>query len=148
MGFKVYGYKSEPFDEFGDGDRYKVIEGGALEIWHEDGSKLTVSPTRWGWVEEDVPDPEDTDRASMSRSDLLPEGMEPWTLAVLQVVHQLGKRDFTLSDVYAHRAELEVLYPNNAHIDDKIRQQLQRLREFGIIDFRGGGFYSLREDGF
>jgi hypothetical protein len=28
VGFKVYGYKSEPFDEFGDGDRYKVIEGG------------------------------------------------------------------------------------------------------------------------
>ena len=69
MGFKVYGYKSEPFDEFGDGDRYKVIEGGALEIWHEGGSKLTISPTRWGWVEEDVPDPEDTARAPRSRSD-------------------------------------------------------------------------------
>jgi hypothetical protein len=68
VGFKVYGYKSEPFDEFGDGDRYKVIEGGALEIWHEDGSKLTISPTRWGWVEEDVPEPEDTARARMSRS--------------------------------------------------------------------------------
>ena len=47
MGFKVYGYKSESFDEFDDQDRYKVIEGGALEIWHEDGSKLTISPTRW-----------------------------------------------------------------------------------------------------
>ena len=68
MGFKVYGYKSEPFDEFGDGDRYKVIEGGALEIWHEDGSKLTISPTRWGWVEEDAPETEDTARARMSRS--------------------------------------------------------------------------------
>ncbi len=38
-----------------NGDGYKVIEGGALEIWHEDGSKLTSSPTRWGWVEEDAP---------------------------------------------------------------------------------------------
>ena len=69
MGFKVYGYKSEPFDEFGDGDRYKVIKGGALEIWHEDGSKSTISPTRWGWVEEDAPHPEDTVRARTSRSD-------------------------------------------------------------------------------
>ena len=66
MGFKVYGYKSESFDEFGDQDRYKVIEGGALEIWHEDGSKLTISPTRWGWVEEDSPNPEDTARRTPS----------------------------------------------------------------------------------
>ncbi len=67
MGFKVYGYKSESFDEFGDQDRYKVIEGGTLEIWHEDGSKLTISPTRWGWVEEDSPNPEDTPAAHRHR---------------------------------------------------------------------------------
>jgi hypothetical protein len=66
MGFKVYGYKSESFDEFGDQDRYKVIEGGALEIWLEDGSKLTISP-RWGWVEEDSPNPEDTAAAGHRR---------------------------------------------------------------------------------
>ncbi len=48
MGFKVYGYKSEPFDEFGDGDRYMVIEGGALEIWHEDGSKFDYQPDARG----------------------------------------------------------------------------------------------------
>ena len=46
MGFKVYGYKSEPFDEFRDGDRYRVIERGALEIWHE-GSRVLY---RWSDV--------------------------------------------------------------------------------------------------
>ena len=57
MGFRVYGYKSEPADEFGDKDNWKVIEGGALEIWREDGSKLVISPTRWASLEADPPPP-------------------------------------------------------------------------------------------
>ncbi len=66
-----------------------------------------------------------------------------WTLDVLQVVQSLGKMEFTLADVYAHADELAKLHPNNAHIPDKIRQQLQVLRDLGLLEFLTPGSYRL-----
>lgn len=66
-----------------------------------------------------------------------------WTLDVLQVVRSLDKREFSLTDVYAHAATLARLHPNNFHVRDKIRQQLQMLRNLGLIEFLGGGDYRL-----
>ncbi len=66
-----------------------------------------------------------------------------WTLDVLQVVQSLGKLEFTLADVYAHADALAKLHPNNAHIRDKIRQQLQVLRDLGLLKFLGDGSYRL-----
>jgi len=59
-------------------------------------------------------------------------------------VQSLGKLDFTLADIYAHTDALAKLHPNNAHIRDKIRQQLQVLRDLDLLVFLGGGSYRLR----
>jgi type II restriction enzyme len=67
-----------------------------------------------------------------------------WTLDVLQVVQALGKMDFTLADVYAQADALARLHPQNAHVRDKIRQQLQVLRNLGLLEFLGSGCYRLR----
>jgi len=67
-----------------------------------------------------------------------------WTLDVLQVVQSLGKMEFTLADVYAHADSLAKLHPQNAHVRDKIRQQLQVLRDLGLLEFLGGGDYRLK----
>ncbi len=67
-----------------------------------------------------------------------------WTLDVLQVVQSLGKLEFTLADVYAHASALAKVHPKNAHVRDKIRQQLQILRDLNFLDFLGGGEYRLR----
>jgi type II restriction enzyme len=67
-----------------------------------------------------------------------------WTLDVLQVVQSLGKMDFTLADVYAHAGSLAKLHPQNRHVQPKIRQQLQELRDMGLVEFLGGGEYRLR----
>jgi type II restriction enzyme len=64
-----------------------------------------------------------------------------WTLDVLNVLRSLDREQFTLSDVYAHIDELAKLHPNNAHVRDKIRQQLQILRDLGLLEFLGGGSY-------
>lgn len=66
-----------------------------------------------------------------------------WTLDVLQVVQSLNKKEFLLSDVYAHADALAKLHPKNAHIQPKIRQQLQVLRDIGLLEFLGGGSYCL-----
>ncbi|OLE56931.1 MAG: hypothetical protein AUG13_06545 [Chloroflexi bacterium 13_1_20CM_2_59_7] len=67
-----------------------------------------------------------------------------WTLDVLQVVQTLDKMEFTLADVYGHADALAKLHPNNAHVRDKIRQQLQVLRDLGLLEFLGSGSYRLR----
>jgi len=66
-----------------------------------------------------------------------------WTLDVLNVVRSLGKSDFHLSDVYAHADALAQLHPNNRHVRDKIRQQLQVLRDLRLLHFLGDGSYRL-----
>jgi type II restriction enzyme len=67
-----------------------------------------------------------------------------WTLDVLNVVRSLNKTDFYLADVYAHEDELAELHPKNAHIRDKIRQQLQILRDLRLLEFLGSGLYRLK----
>ena len=67
-----------------------------------------------------------------------------WTLDVLQIVQSLGKLEFALADVYAHSDTLARLHPKNLHVRDKIRQQLQVLRDLGLLEFLGVGSYRLR----
>lgn len=42
---------------------------------------------------------------------------------------------FTLSNVYAFENELAQKHPNNRNIRAKIRQQLQLLRDQGLVEF-------------
>lgn len=66
-----------------------------------------------------------------------------WTLDVLNVVRRLGKAEFTLAEVYARESLLARLHPDNLHVRDKIRQQLQRLRDLGLLEFLARGQYRL-----
>ena len=51
---------------------------------------------------------------------------------------------FVLDDVYAFENELSKLHPENQHIKDKIRQQLQVLRDKDYLEFSGRGIYQIR----
>lgn len=56
-----------------------------------------------------------------------------WTLDVLNEVRKLGKVEFTNADMYARASALAPLHPKNKHLTDKIRQQLQFLRDRGFL---------------
>ena len=56
----------------------------------------------------------------------------------------LGKHSFSLQEVYRHESDLRAAHPNNLNIRPKIRQQLQALRDLGLIEFNGRGGYSVR----
>jgi len=56
-----------------------------------------------------------------------------WTLDVLTAVRRLGKAQFTTAETYGFARELEELHPDNRHVKDKIRQQLQVLRDRGFL---------------
>ncbi|MBI5071781.1 restriction endonuclease [Candidatus Falkowbacteria bacterium] len=66
-----------------------------------------------------------------------------WLLDVMRCVDDLGKKEFTLDEVYAFENELNQLHPENRHIKDKIRQQLQFLRDKGYLDFISRGIYRV-----
>jgi type II restriction enzyme len=68
-----------------------------------------------------------------------------WTLDVLRLVRGLGADRFSLADIYKQEGDLQRLHPHNRNVRPKIRQQLQRLRDFGLLEFLGDGTYRLIE---
>jgi type II restriction enzyme len=64
-----------------------------------------------------------------------------WTTLTLSVVRSLSKARFRLSDLYEREMMFAAAYPQNRNIRPKIRQQLQVLRDLGLILFEGNGVY-------
>jgi len=67
-----------------------------------------------------------------------------WLLDTMRSIEKLKKPEFTLDDIYIFENELSKLHPENKHIKDKIRQQLQILRDRGYLDFVERGIYRVR----
>lgn len=91
--------------------------------------------------------PPDSVRARFARVKPLAElSLEKrgWTLDVLNALRSIAREEFTLQDVYACEEGLAELHPANRHVRDKIRQQLQVLRDLGFVEFVGRGSYRLR----
>jgi type II restriction enzyme len=82
--------------------------------------------------------------ARVKRFAELPPSVRGWTLDVLRVVRGLGKSTFSLREVYEFESELKALHPQNQNVRPKIRQQLQVLRDIGLISFTSPGEYSVR----
>lgn len=88
---------------------------------------------------------------------LRPE-LRGWTLDVLNLLRSMTLRrygsssldtrhsslHFTLADAYSLEPHLACLHPSNRHVRPKIRQQLQILRDLGLLTFLGGGNYHLK----
>lgn len=68
-----------------------------------------------------------------------------WLSDVLASIRQLDREIFTLADIYEFEEKLARLHPANKHIRPKIRQQLQVLRDHGIIEFLGKGNYRIKK---
>lgn len=70
-----------------------------------------------------------------------------WILDVMNCVDSIQKESFTLDEVYRFEEKLRQRHPDNNFIRDKIRQQLQMLRDKNIIEFLGHGKYKKIEYG-
>lgn len=74
----------------------------------------------------------------------VPPSLRGWTIDVLRAVRRLGKTTFSLHELYGFESELKSLHPQNQNVRPKIRQQLQVLRDAGLITFVRPGKYSVR----
>lgn len=64
-----------------------------------------------------------------------------WTIEVLKVIDEIPNQEFKLSDVYKFENVFQEIFPNNNFVKDKLRQQLQVLRDKEILQFLGNGNY-------
>lgn len=97
-------------------------------------------------VRNELPQPKELVLAQWQRTLFLREesaDARGWMIEVLKCVEAVGRDEFTLSDMYGFESRLSSIYPNNYHVRQKIRQQLQVLRDHGLIDFLGRGHYRL-----
>lgn len=70
-----------------------------------------------------------------------------WLADVLRIVDQLAPETgdgFRLEQLKGFAGELRERHPGNRHVEEKIRQQLQVLRDRGVIIFEGRGTYLRR----
>jgi type II restriction enzyme len=68
-----------------------------------------------------------------------------WLLDVLMCVEKICRDTVTVSlqDVYGFEGVLQAKHPSNHNVRAKVRQQLQFLRDKGVIDFVGRGRYRI-----
>lgn len=74
----------------------------------------------------------------MNTDDIAARG---WLFDVLHCVNMIDSVLFSLDTIYCFENMLAEKHPNNHNIRAKIRQQLQQLRDRGIITFLGNGHY-------
>ena len=67
-----------------------------------------------------------------------------WLLDIMNCVEKLERKEFSLDDTYVFENFLSKKHPENKHIKDKIRQQLQVLRDKNYLQFLGGGKYRIK----
>lgn len=88
-------------------------------------------------------DPHDVVRQWRKTSFLEKEELKSrsWLLELITIIDKIPKSSFSLTEVYSFENVLKARYPSNRFIKEKIRQQLQILRDKGFIQFMGNGFY-------
>ena len=74
----------------------------------------------------------------------IPPSLRGWTVDVLNAVRRIGKSRFSLQELYESEEQLKALHPQNQNVRAKIRQQLQILRDLGLLDFISPGEYEVR----
>lgn len=83
----------------------------------------------------------DENETFTENSSVIINSLTGWKRTFFEALQIIPKRNFSLQDTYELEEHLKVLYPNNKNIREKIRQQLQFLRDIGLIKFLGSGKY-------
>lgn len=66
-----------------------------------------------------------------------------WAMAVLNGIQSIGLRRFTTRDAYRLEGMMSQIFPDNRNIRAKIRQQLQVLRDMGLLHHVERGEWTL-----
>lgn len=76
-------------------------------------------------------------------SNMKNDSSKGWIFDIIMCIEKIDKKIFSLQEMYSFEADLSLKYRNNKHIKDKIRQQLQVLRDKGYLEFVSKGLYRV-----
>lgn len=124
---------------------YRINSGilnRAEKIIHDSPKRYAekISPEDRRLFDDDLPDPQPNDLYS-GGIESITENLTAWEREIFQCVDEIESGIFKLSQIYLFEARLQSKFPRNHHIKDKIRQQLQNLRDIGLIEFVEPGIY-------
>ena len=88
-----------------------------------------------------VDTPEENFDIIETSSNNISSSLTGWKLDVFNCLVNIQKQEFTLEEIYSFEKSLQKLHPENNNVKDKIRQQLQILRDIGLLEFLGSGNY-------
>ena len=72
------------------------------------------------------------------------EGFSGWLRLTIEGISRINTTVFSMEDVFEACASLAAIeFPENRHVREKLRQQMQRLRDLGLVSFLGKGRYEL-----
>jgi phosphatidylserine/phosphatidylglycerophosphate/cardiolipin synthase-like enzyme len=73
--------------------------------------------------------------------EIIMSSLKGWEKDVFKIIKEIPEMTFTLKELKSYEKILKDKHPDNNNILAKIRQQLQYLRDLGIIEFLGNGTY-------
>ena len=108
-------------------DLSKIPESGRINII-KNSEVVPQDVVQWKWLS----------TLFLKSTNLISRG---WVLDILGCIDKISSEFFTLPELYLYEDSLKTKHPENNHIKDKIRQQLQFLRDKKLIEFLGNGLY-------
>ena len=81
------------------------------------------------------------DKIAVEDKEIIFKNLRGWKKLTFEIIDKNLNEFFYLKDLQKFKVEFERKYPNNDTIDHKIRQQLQYLRDLGLIEFIERGYY-------
>ena len=81
-------------------------------------------------------------RLQRRQMERLVQSFSGWLQLTMEGISKIRSDTFTMSEVFAACAPLAASrFPENRYVREKLRQQMQRLRDLGLVLFLGGGRY-------
>jgi hypothetical protein len=75
---------------------------------------------------------------------LFARSLRGWLRLTIEGIARIQSETFSMTDVMRACAPLAAEeFPDNRHVREKLRQQMQRLRDLGLVRFLGNGRYEL-----
>ena len=128
------------FDSILNNEKTGTIEQRHVETVRQILAKIPKSASL-KFPKYDIETPEEIDDVLEVPENSIASTLTGWKLDIFNCTNALPNQIFTLYELNEFQGFLKEKHPSNQHIPDKIRQQLQQLRDLGLIEFLGNGRY-------
>jgi phosphatidylserine/phosphatidylglycerophosphate/cardiolipin synthase-like enzyme len=113
-----------------------------LDELREPVERLRAALPRFAVLREQAVEAPPRIRLQRRQYDRLVKSFSGWLQLTMEGIARIRSDTFTMNEVFAACAPLAASrFPDNRHVREKLRQQMQRLRDLGLVLFLGNGRY-------